>query len=284
MNVNLDYLREWRGRTESRSDKVTSAPIAALSATLDRDDPFPRAGDPLPPLWHWLYFWPLPRQSELSADGHAQRGGFLPPVPLPRRMFAGDRVQFHRPLRVGEKISRVSRIVDVNHKQGRSGPLVFVVVRHEISDGEGMALVEEHDIVYRESPKPNDPAPQPQPAPSGEVWSRQIRPEETLLFRYSALTFNGHRIHYDRRYATEVEGYPGLVVHGPLIATLLLDLLRRNLADANVASFSFRAFRPLFDTAPFSVCGKTAADGKTAPLWAKDAEGCLAMEATVGLR
>ena len=284
MNVNLDYLREWRGRTESRSDKVTCAPIAALSATLDRDDPFPRAGDPLPPLWHWLFFLPLPRQSELSADGHAQRGGFLPPVPLPRRMFAGDRVQFRRPLRVGENISRLSRIVDVSHKQGRSGPLVFVVVRHEISDGKGVALVEEHDVVYRESPKPNDPAPQPQPAPSGEAWTREIRPEETLLFRYSALTFNGHRIHYDRRYATEVEGYPGLVVHGPLIATLLLDLLRRNLADANVASFSFRAVRPLFDTAPFSVCGKTAADGKTAQLWAKDAEGWLAMEATVGLR
>jgi 3-methylfumaryl-CoA hydratase len=284
MNLNLDYLREWRGRTESRSDEVTSAPIAALSATLDRDDPFPRAGDPLPPLWHWLYFWPLPRQSELSADGHAKRGGFLPPVPLPRRMFAGDRVQFQRPLRVGEKIARVSRIVDVNHKQGRSGPLVFVVVRHEISGGEGLALVEEHDIVYRESSKPNDPPPQPQPAPSGAAWVREIRPEETLLFRYSALTFNGHRIHYDRRYATEVEGYPGLVVHGPLIATLLLDLLRRNVADADVASFSFRAVRPLFDTAPFSVCGKIAVDGKSAQLWAKDSAGWLTMEATVGLR
>lgn len=284
MNLNLDYLREWRGRTESRSDEVTSAPMAALSATLDRDDPFPRAGDPLPPLWHWLYFWPLPRQSELSTDGHAKRGEFLPPVPLPRRMFAGDRVQFQRPLRVGEKIARVSRIVDVNHKQGRSGPLVFVVVRHEISDREGLALVEEHDIVYREAPKANDPAPQPQPAPSGAAWVREIRPEGTLLFRYSALTFNGHRIHYDRRYATEVEGYPGLVAHGPLIATLLLDLLRRNLPDADVASFSFRAVRPLFDIATFSVCGKAAADGKSAQLWAKDAEGWLAMEATVGLR
>ena len=283
MTVNLDYLREWRGKTESRSDEVTSAPIAALAATLDRDDPFPCAGDPLPPLWHWLFFWPLPRQSELSADGHAQRGGFLPPVPLPRRMFAGDRVQFHRPLRVGDRISRVSRIIDVNLKEGRTGALVFVVVRHEISDREGLALVEEHDIVYRESPKANDPVPQPQTAPSGAAWIREIRPEETLLFRYSALTFNGHRIHYDRRYATEVEGYAGLVVHGPLIATLLLDLLRRNLGEANVASFSFRAVRPLFDTAPFSVCGKVDSHGKTAQLWAKDAEGWLAMEATVGL-
>lgn len=283
MDLNLDSLREWRGKTESRSDEVTSAPIAALSATLDRDDPFPRAGDPVPALWHWLYFLPIPRQSELGPDGHAKRGGFLPPVPLPRRMFAGDRVQFHRPLRVGEKISRLSRIVDVNHKQGRSGPLVFVVVRHEISDREGLAISEEHDIVYRENPKNTDAAPAPQKPPSGPSWAWEIRPEETLLFRYSALTFNGHRIHYDRRYATEVEGYPGLVVHGPLIATLLLELLRRNLADANVASLSFRAVRPLFDTAPFSVCGKVASDGKSAQLWATDSEGWLAMDATVVL-
>jgi 3-methylfumaryl-CoA hydratase len=284
MNLNLDYLREWRGRTESRSDEVTPAPIAALSATLDRDDPFPRAGDPLPPLWHWLYFLPIHRQSELGPDGHAKRGGFLPPVPLPRRMFAGDRVQFHRPLRVGETISRFSRIVDVNHKPGRSGPLVFVVVRHEISDRQGVAVIEEHDIVYRENPKSTDPAPAPQIPPSGAAWTREIRPEETLLFRYSALTFNGHRIHYDRRYATEVEGYPGLVVHGPLIATLLLDLLRRNLADVNVASLSFRAVRPLFDIAPFSACGKVDSDGKAAQLWAMDSEGRLAMDATAGLR
>jgi 3-methylfumaryl-CoA hydratase len=284
MDSKLDHLREWRGRTESRSDEVTAAPIAALSATLDRNDSFPRAGDPLPPLWHWLYFLPISRQSELGDDGHAKRGGFLPPVPLPRRMFAGDRAQFHRPLRVGETISRLSRIVEVTHKQGRSGPLVFVVVRHEISDREGVAVIEEHDIVYRESPKANDSAPAPKMPPADAAWIRQIRPDETLLFRYSALTFNGHRIHYDRRYATEVEGYPGLVVHGPLIATLLLDLLRRNVADANVATLSFRAVRPLFDTAPFSVCGKVAPDGKTAQLWAKDSEGWLAMEATAGLR
>jgi 3-methylfumaryl-CoA hydratase len=283
MDLNLDHLREWRGKTESRSDRVTAAPIAALSATLDRDDPSPQPGDPLPPLWHWLYFLPIPRQSELGPDGHAKRGGFLPPVLLPRRMFAGDRVQFHRPLRVGESISRLSHIVDVNSKQGRSGPLVFVVVRHEISDREGIAVVEEHDIVYRESPKPHEAAPAPQKPPSAAAWTREIRPDDVLLFRYSALTFNGHRIHYDRRYATEVEGYPGLVVHGPLIATLLLDLLRRNLGDATVTSLSFRAMRPLFDIAPFRVCGNVASDGKTAQLWATDLEGCLAMEATAGL-
>jgi 3-methylfumaryl-CoA hydratase len=198
-------------------------------------------------------------------------------------MFAGDRVEFHRPLRVGENIARLSRILDVNLKQGRSGPLVFVVVRHEISDREGIAVVEEHDIVYRESPKPHDAAPAPQKPPSGAAWTREILPDDVLLFRYSALTFNGHRIHYDRRYATEVEGYPGLVVHGPLIATLLLDLLRRNLGDATITSLSFRAMRPLFDIAPFRVCGKVASDGKTAQLWATDSEGWLAMDATARL-
>src|ERR1700676_2431503 len=275
MDLNLDYLREWRGRTESRSDEVTPAPVAALSAALDRDDPFPRAGDPLPPLWHWLYFLPIPRQSELGPDGHAKRGGFLPPVPLPRRMFAGDRAQFHRPLRVGESISRLSRIVDVTHKQGRSGPLVFVVVRHEISDREGIAVVEEHDIVYRESPKPHDAAPPPQKPPSGAAWTSEVRPDDVLLFRYSALTFNGHRIHYDRRYTTEVEGYPGLVVHGPLIPTFLLDLHRRSLPQAKVNRFDFRAVSPLYDTTPFTVCGKPG------HLWAQNAAAGLAMEAQI---
>ena len=282
-DVNLDYLREWRGRTESRSDVVTAAPIAALSATLDREDACPRAGDPLPPLWHWLYFLPAPRESELGPDGHAKRGGFLPPVPLPRRMFAGDRVQFHRPLCVGENVSRLSRIVDVTHKEGRSGALVFVIVRHEISGNQGVAVVEEHDIVYRESPKPDDPRPAAQKPSSGAAWRREIHPYPPLLFRYSALTFNGHRIHYDLRYATEVEGYPGLVVHGPLIATLLLDLLRRNLPNADVKSLWFRATRPLFDTAPFSVCGKLETGGKSAHLWAVDPDGWLAMEAIVEL-
>src|SRR6201997_4182859 len=159
MDPNLDHLREWRGRTESRSDEVTPAPIAALSAPLARDYPSPRAGDPLPPLWHWLYFVPIPRQSELGPDGHAKRGDFLPPVPLPRRMFAGDRLQFHRPLRVGESISRLSHIADVNYKEGRSGPLIFVVVRHEISNRDGVAIIEEHDIVYRDNPKPAEAKP-----------------------------------------------------------------------------------------------------------------------------
>ena len=282
-SVNIDHLREWIGKSESRDDRVTLTPIAALSATLDRGDRFPREGDPLPPLWHWLYFLPLHRESELGPDGHPKRGGFIPPVPLPRRMFAGGRQQFHRPLRAGDEISRVSRISDVTHKVGRNGPLIFVLVRHEISNQDGLALVEEHDIVYREHSRPGEGAQILKSAPSNATWTREVLADAVMLFRYSALTFNPHRIHFDLRYCIEVEGYPGLVVHGPLIATLLADLLRRNLPEARVTYFSFRAVRPLFDTHPFSVNGRPESDGKTVKLWAKDHEGWLCMDATATL-
>jgi 3-methylfumaryl-CoA hydratase len=278
----MDSLQEWVGKTETLRDQVSATPVAALAATLDRDEPVPHVGDALPPLWHWLYFLPRHRQSELGADGHARRGGFLPPVPLPRRMWAGGRFTFHAPLRIGEPIERVSRILSVEYKTGRSGELVFVVVRHEITNPAGLAITEEHDIVYRDFPAPGAPQPTPALAPVDAHWSRTIHPDSVLLFRYSALTFNGHRIHYDRSYVTEVEGYPGLIVHGPLIATLLLDLLRRNLPQANLGSFAFRAVKPLFDVAPFSVCGRIEADGMVR-LWASDAQGLLAMDASAVL-
>jgi 3-methylfumaryl-CoA hydratase len=279
--LDIDRLKAWVGRSEICEDVVTPVPIKALSATLDRDDPPPRAGDPLPPLWHWLYFLPLHRQSEIGPDGHALRGGFLPPAPLPRRMWAGGRLTFGAPLRVGEAVRRTSRVADVSVKRGRTGALLFVLVRHEIEGAGGGSIVEEHDIVYREASAPGEAPPAPRPAPQGATWERTIVPDDVLLFRYSALTFNGHRIHYDRRHVTQVEGYLGLVVHGPLIATLLIDLLRRNVKGP-VLSFSFRAVRPLFDIAPFSVCGAQKSAGEVA-LWARDADGFLAMEASAAI-
>ena len=282
MRLDIDELRAWTGRREVAEDVVTPFPVAALAATLDRDDPAPAPGTPLPPLWHWLYFLPLHRQSAIGPDGHARRGGFLPPVPLPRRMWAGGRFEFRRPVRVGDAVRRTSTIADVSLKEGRTGPLAFVLVRHEVATGDGVALVEEHDIVYRGLPKPAEAAPAPRPAPADAPWRRDVHPDDVLLFRYSALTFNGHRIHYDRRYVTEVEGYPGLIVHGPLIATLLADLLRRN-SDAPMTAFRFRAVRPLFDVADFAVCGAPSADGGRAKLWARDADGFLAMEAEAEL-
>jgi 3-methylfumaryl-CoA hydratase len=256
-----------------------------LSATLDRDDPEPVPGSEVPPLWHWLYFLPVARQSQIGPDGHPKRGGFLPPVPQPRRMWAGGRLTFEHPLQVGDEITRVSRIADVRVKEGRSGALVFVTVRHEIADARGVALAEEHDIVYRDNPPAGaagTPAAAPQPAPAGEQYSREIVPDPVLLFRYSALTFNGHRIHYDRSYVTGVEGYPGLIVHGPLIATLLVDLLRRQLPGARVRRFQFKAVRPIFDIHRFAVCGRAEGDRRHA-LWARDHAGALAMEASAEL-
>lgn len=280
--VQLDELRQWIGRSETRVDWVTAAPLAAMAATLDREDAHPLPGSEVPPLWHWMYFTPIARQSEIGADGHAKRGGFLPPVPLPRRMWAGGRLTFDHPLQVGDDVERVSRVTDVTGKQGRSGYMVFVTVQHEISDARGVAIKEEHDIVYRENPRAGAALPEPRTARTDEAFSREIVPDPVLLFRYSALTFNGHRIHYDRTYVTEIEGYPGLIVHGPLIATLLVDLLRRNLPTAQVRKFSFRAVRPLFDIHHFDVCGSQD-DGNRIALWARDHEGALAMEASAEL-
>ncbi|MDN5505306.1 MAG: MaoC family dehydratase N-terminal domain-containing protein [Comamonas sp.] len=280
----LTKLQSWQERSETMSDIITAAPLRALSATLDRDDPAPEEGSAVPALWHWLYFLPHARQSEIGPDGHARRGGFLPPVPLPRRMWAGGRLRWEagNPLRVGQQVQRVSTIRSVQHKTGRSGELLFVLVEHRFSNQDGLALTEEHDIVYRAAARPGDPEPPPQQPPLADqaAWSRTIVPDDILLFRYSALTFNGHRIHYDRRYVTQVEGYPGLIVHGPLIATLLLDLLRRQLPGARVVAFDFKALRPTFDLHPFNVHGKPREDGRTIDLWAQDHEGLLTMQAT----
>jgi 3-methylfumaryl-CoA hydratase len=285
MTVEIEKLQEWIGKSESRTDLITPVPVMALSTTLDHPAPGVKPGDPLPPLWHWLYFLPIYRQSELGPDGHPLRGGFLPPVHLRRRMWAGSRLEFRHPIRVGERIMRTSLIADVRCKQGRNGALVFVTVRHEIhnTNRREIALIEEQDIVYRDSVKAGDPATSSLAAPELCSWRRNIRPDEVMLFRYSALTFNGHRIHYDRRFATETEGYPGLVVHGPLVATLMLDLLRRNLPHAVLSRFDYRALRPLFDTSEFSVCGRLTTSEKTVELWAQDGVGAMAMQATATL-
>ena len=285
MNSEKINLQDWVGRSDSVDDTITSTPCAALAATLDYPAQRPPSGQVLPALWHWLYFLPLHPQSDIGPDGHAKRGGFMPPVVLPRRMSAGSQFTFHVPVRMGDAVRRVSTISSIKEKDGRTGALVFVKVQHQLfcNGAADAALTEFHDIVYRPLAQAGDPAPAPQAAPAAGAWARSIVPDDVLLFRYSALTFNGHRIHYDRQYVTTVEGYPGLVVHGPLIATLLMDLLRRQRPDAVVASFEFRAVRPTFDLHPFSVHGAVGADGKTIHLWAQDHEGWLTMDATAGL-
>jgi 3-methylfumaryl-CoA hydratase len=272
-------LDAWVGRSESHDDYLSAFPVTALAATLER------AVSPnvVPPLWHWLYFLPVAPFSEVGPDGHPKRGGFLPPVALPRRMWAGGRLTFHAPLEVGGTATRTSTIEKVHEKAGRTGRLVFVTVAHRVAQAGRVAIEEEHDIVYRDPPSPSEADKVPERAPAGERWSRTIHPDPVMLFRYSALTFNGHRIHYDYPYVTQEEGYPDLIVHGPLIATFLIDLVHRERPDAVVRRFEFRAQRPTFANRPFTVCGVPSADGKTVELWAKDHEGYLTMRATAQL-
>ena len=279
-----DDLSRWVGRKLVRRDWVNPNRLAAWNATLDRDDPFPEDGEAVPPGFHWTLFPPLARQSELGPDGHERRGDFLPPVPLTHRMWAGSSLAFKQPLRVGESAQRSSLIESVEEKRGRAGPLVFVKIRHSIHRAEGLAIDDEQTLVYRSgSPSEAEPPATEQRAPA-EKWRRQIVPDDVLLFRYSALTFNGHRIHYDRRYATELEGYPGLVVHGPLLATLLLDLIRRELPDRSVEKFRFRALRPTFDTSAFTVEGAPGDDERHLRLWTTDNRGQIGVQGEAWIR
>lgn len=271
-----DILGQWIGRSETAAEPMAVKPARLMQATLDRP-PSLAAGDPLPPLWHLLYFFPVEvPMSGLGRDGHPKLGGFLPPVALPRRMWAGGRYRFEAPLRLGETAERHSTITAVSVKEGRSGPLCFVTVEHRYLSEGRLCVTEEHDIVYREDPSPGAPQPTPKPAPSDGVWRREIRPTPVQLFRYSAITFNGHRIHYDRDYCRDVEGYPGLVFHGPLTGTLLAELAQAE-SGRDLAAYSFRALSPLFDTAPFHVAGRP--EGAGARLWAETPEGGLAMTA-----
>jgi 3-methylfumaryl-CoA hydratase len=278
----FDRLKDWIGRKESASDVATAWPVAAMAATFDRRDPEPRHGDAIAPGWHWLYFLEAKPASELAADGHPKRGGFLPPVPLPRRMWAGGRIEFQRPLRVGDALRRDSEILAVEPKHGKSGSLVFVTVRHTIHAAGALAVVEEHDIVYREAAKPTDPAPQPKPAPVSAQWRREIEPNPVLLFRFSALTFNGHRIHYDLDYVRDEERYPGLIVHGPMQTLLMLDLCRRN-TDRPVRKLDYRALHPVFHTERMTINGNPAGDDSKIDVWTANGAGSYAMVGTAVL-
>jgi 3-methylfumaryl-CoA hydratase len=265
MSLDILPLLAWKGRTETRRQQADPEPLAGLAALLDQDPDRFHPGVPVPPLWHWAYFLPRARQSDIDTDGHPRKGGFLPPVPLPRRMWAGSDLEFHAPLRVGDAIERRSTVADIRMKQGRAGTLVFVEVLHEVHGPQGLALRERQDIVYREPPAPGETPPAGEPAPADPAWQQAVQPTPMLLFRYSALTFNSHRIHYDRPYATEVEGYPGLVVHGPLQATWMMELARAHRPGHVVTRFQFRAARPLFDTTPLRVCGQPELAAPDAP-------------------
>ena len=281
--LELEHLRGWIGRTETCDDLLSPWTASAMAATVRNDGSGWPSGRALPPLWHWCYFLPTAPQNGLGPDGHPARGGFLPPVPLPRRMFAGSQFEFFEPLRLAQPATRTSRVADVNLKQGRGGALVFVKIQHEVHAGSALLLREFDDIVYREAPKPGQSAPPPQMPPGDAAWRVEHRPDPALLFRYSALTFNSHRIHYDHPYATQVEGYENLIVHGPLIATLLLEAAQQHNPGRAVAAYSFRAVRPLTCGHLLRVCGQAAAGDGSVTLWAEDEQGALLMQASARL-
>ena len=273
-----DDLRAWIGREEAVEDVLALGPARALAALLDRDSAWIRPGAPLPPLWHWAYLHAPARQSRLGPDGHPRPGDFLPPVPYPRRMWAGGRFTFHHPLQLGEPSRRVSTVAAIQEKEGRSGRFALVTVRHRYHAGGGVALEEEQDLVYRAArPLATSPG-----AAAAELplpgWSETLRPTPELLFRFSAVTLNGHRIHYDQPYATGEEGYPGLVVHGPLLALLLLDAAVRN-AALIPRTYEYRALAPLFLPEAVHIEGVRKEQG--AEVWVRGEDGRLALRALV---
>ena len=273
----MTNLTDWIGRETELDGWLDPWRAHALHATLDAADPAPRAGAPLPPGFHWCYFLDAAPSVQLGPDGHPRRGGFLPPVALPRRMWAGSRMEFVAPLVLGERARKASKITNVEEKSGRSGRLCFVNVEHRYYGDAGLAIREEQDIAYRDPP--SGEAPPPPLAPTDAAWRRGWSFDAPRLFRYSALTFNSHRIHYDRPYVTNEEGYPGLVVHGPLLATLMLELVRSQQPQRSVGSFEFRAIAPVFDGDAIEACGRP--DGDFVELWIVDAHGGQRMRGRV---
>ena len=283
--MNALNLSDWVGNTETRRQRIDPWPVVALSALFDLPSPAAREGEPLPPMWHWLYFLPAARRSETGPDGHPRRGGFLPPVPLKRRMFAGGETLFHRPLLVGETVKQRATVKRVVRKEGRSGPLVLVSVEYGIRADEGPVLTETQNLIYTDSPPSAPQPPSEKSRPPTRPWEWNVPTDPVLLFRFSALTNNAHRIHYDHPYATAVEGYPGLVVHGPLTALLLAELARRR-GVTDPGRFSFRARSPFY-------CGDTlhlrgGPDSKDPnrgwALGAYSPEGRLGVEAQLGVQ
>jgi len=281
----IDDLRSHIGRRLTATDVLHPGPANLLRLAFARSEPELVAGDPLPPAWLALYFLPRYAPDELRPDGSPRDAGVVPAMPLPRRMFAGESVRFHRPLRIGDAVRRETELADISVKSGGTGTLVFATVASRVFGPDGLALEEERRTVFREEVKAGqgNQAPRRDAPPAGVPWRRRISPDAVLLFRFSALTFNSHRIHYDRRWAMEGEGYPGLVVHGPLTTALLLDFARDSNPGRTVRAYTTQARAPLFDTAPFELVGRPTGDGRGAELWAVTPEGTIAMSAEITL-
>lgn len=279
-SINIDHLRRWVGREFDAQDSLEPFAARALASALDRH-PAPSIGDAMPPARHWLYFLETPTASSTGIDGHPKLGGFLPALPLARRMWAAGRLDNLSPLVLGKPATRKTVLQAVEAKAGKTGELVFVTFEHELKQEGTLCLREEQHLVYRSIPTARVPLRRGEAAPQKADFSVVFNPDPVLLFRYSALTYNAHRIHYDRSYAMDQEFYPALVVHGPLLATVLFDLLHDNVPGAQVQSFSYRALRPSFDTAPLTLNGRL--EGNVVNLWSADADGYVGMSAVARL-
>jgi 3-methylfumaryl-CoA hydratase len=282
MAQDIAGLRKWIGEKETAIDYVTVPTVHRLSALLDRDDPFPKMGDVLPIGWHAILFPRVVRQSQIGPDGHPARGDFLPPIPLPRRMFAGKTVTFASDLRVGDEVRRESTIQDVELKQGRTGEMIFLTVKTDILSPRGLAITELQKIVYREAPDPSAKPTPPQAPPGKPLWEKKLTPDTVMLFRFSALTFNGHRIHYDLPYVTKEEGYPGLIVNGNLTTLMMFEIAREH-AGRRIVRFSSRNVSPLFVGRQLHVCGMPVEPGKSVKLWVTNDQGGVALTADAEL-
>ncbi|MEM8659480.1 MAG: acyl-CoA dehydrogenase [Pseudomonadota bacterium] len=280
-NASLAELQSWVGRTKTLHNDMSPFHAQAFAAAINRTDA-PGNGDPLPLPWHWLYFLePTPRDAT-GEDGHPRKGGFLPPVPLPRRMWAAGTLKIDRPLVLGQSAEKISTITSVEAKEGRSGPLVFVNLKHDLMQDGQLCITEEQNLVYREAPREQVQLPPGEKVSEQPDLTRELNPDPVLLFRYSALTYNAHRIHYDRKFAIDQEFYPALVVQGPLLATLLLQLAYDHCPGASIGHFTFRALRPTFDNHSSSLYCKQ--NENTLKLWSTDHEGglCMTAEANIG--
>jgi len=276
--IDIRHLEQWtRNEPVILTETLEQRPASGLAAMLDQSE-CPGIGEALPPLWQWVYFTPVTRTSELGTDGHPVLGGFLPPVPLPRRMWAASKFRFNAPLRIGETVQKQSRVDSVKLKQGSSGPLVFVNIEHSYLVAGELRISEQQALVYTGKKRGRKPETKAETHIGRSDWSRSIQPDPVLLFRYSALTSNTHRIHYDRDYAVNEEGHPGLLVHAPLTATLMAELLREHCPGVRIKQFSFRALLPLVDSVSFKIHGRREGKDSVA-LWALDGDGQLAVQA-----
>jgi len=285
MTIDIELLKKDLGRKIEDEDVVTQAPLKAMIATFDRADKVPGSGEPIAPGWHLCFLHSYARRAQLGLDGAAAEGGVLPRIPMPRRMYAGSTFTFDGDIRVGDKLRRELEFTDIQLRQGSTGALIVTTQTRRIFTPRGLALTEAANTVFREEVTAGQKSGVPvrEAAPKDVPWRRTIKPDPVMLFRYSAITFNPHRIHYDRTYCLETEGYPGLVVHGPFAQQCIFDLLRDSLPGRRIKTLAVRARAPLFDTAPFDVIGRPTPDGKGAELWTVTPQGTIAAQATATL-